>query len=87
LKEAKTFLEQSLATRKHFFKAEHPTVARTLSSLGELNIKEGDKKLAIANLNLAFKTQTKFLGVQHPDTLETADALKKAMSMPAGPSK
>ncbi len=87
LKEAKTFLQQSLATRKHFFKAEHPTVARTLSSLGELNIKEGDKKMAIANLNLAFKTQTKFLGVQHPDTLETKDALKKAMSMPAGPSK
>ncbi len=83
LQQARPLLESSLATRKQFFHAGHPTIAKTLCSLGQLEIKEGRRDEAIDYLTEALHKQSKILGKQHPDTLETANSLKQAQAMQA----
>ncbi len=79
LEQSRRFLEQSLATRQMFFRPGHPTIARTLASLGELSSKQGDTDKAKDQLEKALAMQKKYLGAQHPDTLETANALKATL--------
>lgn len=81
LDEANQFLTKSLATRKALYKPGHPAISKTLCSIGELNMKQDDLNKAIQNLSEALENQTKFLGSQHPDTLESAKELQVAKKL------